>query len=357
MSVYLMRLTPQEPYFFGNEKTFNFPGSTVADKQNRYFIMGEKIPTQTTLIGTLRYILLPIKKEFREYTDDDKHKQINGETVGYRSFQYGGENKFGKIKGMSPVFLLKGNERLIPTPFDHTVIIDKKETTCYMPFEQYEPLGLNTKKEYPTAYNAKDGITSSFLNIDELKDGKKAGKIYQPQVIFKTDTRVGINREAKSNGFFKKEYVALEKEYSFGVYVKLADDLIPQDSVAYMGQGKSLFTVSFEKVEDDAPKKFYKVVGSFLRDGIAYCLSDVFVKTSVYDHVTFAITDTRDYRAYTTNDGKVIKDSRLYKLIRAGSIFKTDTYEEFIKDVSNQNVEVIGYNKIVSNKAIKENNG
>jgi CRISPR type III-B/RAMP module-associated protein Cmr3 len=349
MSVYLMRLTPQEPYFFGNEKTFNFPGSTVVDKQNRYFIMGEKIPTQTTLIGTLRYILLPVKKEFGAYEDDEKVK--NGEAVGDRSFQYGSENKFGKIKGMSPVFLLKGNERLIPTPFDHTVIIDKKETTCYMPFEQYEPLGLNAGKEYPTAYNAKNGITSSFLNIDESKDGKKTGSICQPWDIFKTDVRVGINREAKRNGFFKKEYVALEKEYSFGVYVELADDLIPQNSVAYvayMGQGKSLFTVSFERVEDDAPKKFYKVVGSFLRDGIAYCLSDVFAETTIYDHVSFAITDTRDYRAYTTNDGKVTKDSKLYKLIRAGSIFKTNTYEEFIKDVSNPNVEVIGYNKIVS---------
>ena len=222
-----------------------------------------------------------------------------------------------------------------------------------MPFEQYEPLGLNTEKEYPTAYNAKNGITSSFLNIDESKDGKKTGNICQPWDIFKTDTRVGINREAKSNGFFKKEYVALEKEYSFGVYVELADDLIPQDSVAYiayMGQGKSLFTVSFERVEDDAPEKFYKVVGSFLRDGIAYCLSDVFAKTSVYDHVTFAITDTRDYRAYTTNDGKVIKDSRLYKLIRAGSVFKTSTLGELKKDISDPNVEVIGYNIIVSNK-------
>ena len=348
MSMYLMRLTPWEPYFFGNEKTFNFPGSTVADKQNRYFIMGEKIPTQTTLIGTLRYILLPVRKEFREYTDDDK--QINGETVGYRSFQYGSENKFGKIKGMSPVFLLKGNERLIPTPFDHTVIIDEKETTCYMPFAQYESLGLNTEKEYPTAYNAKNGITGSFLNIDESKDGKKTGSICQPWDIFKTDTRVGINREAKSSGFFKKEYIALEKEYSFGVYVELADDLIPQDSVAYMGQGKSLFTVSFERVEDDAPEKFYKVVGSFLRDGIAYCLSDVFAETTIYDHVSFAITDTRDYRAYTTNDGKVTKASKLYKLIRAGSVFKTSTLGELKKDISDPNVEVIGYNKIVSNK-------
>jgi hypothetical protein len=217
-----------------------------------------------------------------------------------------------------------------------------------MPFEQYEPLGLNAGKEYPTAYNAKSGITSSFLNIDESKDGKKTGSICQPWDIFKTDTRVGINREAKSNGFFKKEYVALEKEYSFGVYVELADDLIPQNSVAYMGQGKSLFTVSFERVDDDAQTDFYTEIGGFLCDGIAYCLSDVFAETTIYDHVSFAITDTRDYRAYTTNDGKVTKDSKLYKLIRAGSIFKTNTYEEFINDVSAPNVEVIGYNKIVS---------
>lgn len=348
MSMYLMRLTPQEPYFFGNEKTFNFPGATVADKQNRYYIIGEKIPTQTTLIGTLRYILLPVKKESRNYDADEKRK--NEETVGARSFQYGNENLFGKIKGISPVFLLKGNERVIPTPRDHTVIINNKETTCYTPFDKYEDLGSYANKKYPTAFNAKDGITSSFLNIDEIEDDKKTGRIYQPWDIFKSDVRIGINRSAKKKGFFKKEYAALQKGFSFGAYVELADDLIPQYSVVYMGQGKSLFTVSFESVDDDAQKEFYKVIVSFLQDDIVYCLSDVFAKPSVYGHTSFAITDTRDYRAYTTNDGKVTKDSKLYKLIRAGSVFKTSTYEELKSEINDRNVEVIGYNIIVSKK-------
>ena len=58
-----LKFTPLEPYFFGNEKTFSFPNSKDGGQlRNSYLIKSESIPSQTTLFGTIRYLLLPHKK-------------------------------------------------------------------------------------------------------------------------------------------------------------------------------------------------------------------------------------------------------------------------------------------------------
>ena len=52
MSTYLVRLTPQEPYFFGNEKNLEFKGQKNRGQMtNRYYIKSERTPLQTTLLG------------------------------------------------------------------------------------------------------------------------------------------------------------------------------------------------------------------------------------------------------------------------------------------------------------------
>ena len=339
MSLYLMRITPQEPYFFGNEKTFGFPGAEVSLMSNRYYISGERVPAQTTLIGVLRYILLPHKKANFSYTDQEKKE--NAETVGDKSFRYGESNTFGKIKKISPVFLLKGNDRLIVTPFDHRVNVDGQniEATNYTPFSDYQQCGEMTKKIYPADFNGKDGIADCYMSLD--------GTIYSNSDIFITNMRIGINREQRD--FFKKDYVALKPEFSFGVYVELEDTLLPPagTSVVYMGQGKSLFTVSFENQADGVQEQFYAAIASKLRGDVVYCLSDMFLHSNIYNQTTFAITDTRDYRSYTTADGRVTKGSKLYKLIRAGSIFIPKDYEEFEKSLIDESVSIVGYNQYI----------
>jgi hypothetical protein len=336
MSLYLIRFTPRESYFFGNEKTFGFPGSNVSSKVSHYYISGEDIPAQTSLIGTLRYILLPVKKDFADYSDSDK--KTNGDAVGYKSFKYGEENKFGKIKGLSPIFILKGEEKLIVTPYDHQI-----NEKSYTYFPDYKPCSEFSDKVYPPAYNAKDGISHSYMSLLD-------GKIYSRSDIFKTDTRIGINRG--SHDFFKKDYVAMNDGFAFGAYVELEDDLTPPtNTIAYMGQGKSLFTVEFIYQEDAAAKnKFYAAVADKLHSDIVYCLSDVFVTSAIYDKTKFAITELKDYRAYTTPDGKVSKDSSLYRVIKAGSIFIPSNYTELKEMITDENTQIIGYNTIISKK-------
>ena len=343
MSLYLMKITPHEPYFFGNEKNYGFPGAEASSMSNRYYIVGEKVPAQTTLIGVLRYILLPHKKVDFSYTDQEKKE--NAEAVGDKSFQYGNANEFGKIKNMSPVFLMKHDEKLIVTPYDHKIktSVDGNGSRTvakkYTPFSDYRSCGELSKKKYPVDFNGKDGIAKCYMSL--------GGDIYWDSDIFVTCPRVGINRE--KSDYFKKDYIELKPDFSFGTYVELDDTLSPSEknSIVYMGQGKSLFTVSFEKQADGAREKFYSDIASVLRRDVVYCLSDMFLRNDVYAHTVFAITDTRDYRSYTTADGRVTKGSRLYKLISAGSIFMPEDQTKFEELLADETVSVIGYNKYI----------
>ena len=80
---------------------------------------------------------------------------------------------------------------------------------------------------------------------------------------------------------------------------------------------------------------------------MVYLLSDSFVTSDIYDQTDFAITDTRDYRAYVVENGKVRKGSILYKVLSAGSIFVPKNCDEFIKRFENKTENVIGYNVII----------
>lgn len=340
MSKYLMTLTPQEAYFFGNEKTFSF-SEKVSNREKRYYIHGERTPSQTTLLGALRYILLPNKKPYREYTEADIAE--NNAAVGSESFQYGKDLNFGKIQKISPLFLVNGKDSFVVTPFDHTV-----GEEFYTPFSEYI-VSLDKTFTYPVAYDAKSGIENSYMRVSD-------GKIFQYKDIFSSVTRTGINRAESKNGLFKKEYFALKEGFSFAVYVTLDDDVTPKDTIVYLGQGKSLFTVKFTAAEQNEDKDLGKAVSSRLRPDLFYCFGDSFVNSDVYNDALFAITDIKDYRAYTTSYAKEEnksgfyksskKDSYLYKLIKAGSIF-IPKKETFAQKFANSSVEKIGFNVLL----------
>lgn len=382
MSHYLMKLTPQEPYFFGNEKSFQYTGTDIGDSRNRYYIAGEPVPAQTTLIGMLRYIMLPHKNANRNYNSDQVCE--NNAVVGERSFRYDGQNKneFGKILKIAPLFLLHGEDRLVATPFDHSMVKEnairddnrEKEkaakaknecfvprTVYYTPFSEYACFA-NQKKCYPllkdgngkdlaNGYDVKLGIANSYMSVTD-------GRIYTYSDIFATDTRIGINRTNKKEGFFKKDYVALKEGFAFAAYIQLADDIVPPSgsTVVYLGQGKSLFTVQFTEVDCKAEQNLEREIAKYLGEQVVYCMSDMFLTSDIYTHTKFAITETRDYRAYTTNvQGKVYKDPTLYKLIRAGSVFIPTDKEDFLNRLGNDHVSVIGYNTAIPLFAKKEN--
>jgi hypothetical protein len=89
-------------------------------------------------------------------------------------------------------------------------------------------------------------------------------------------------------------------------------------------------------------------------------MSDAFLPDStadngegIYADTKFAVTDLRDYRAYTTNDGEIKKHDTLYRLIKAGSIFIPKD-ESFVAAFKDENVQVIGYNETIKGKKKRE---
>lgn len=337
MKTYKVTFTPLEPYFFGNEKGFAYPkqkdGSQTNKSQfsNQYFIRSEVLTSQSTLLGAMRYHLLPVKRSnWSEYTPEDK--ALNNEAVGEQSFDPACDRTFGIISKISPVFIQQDGNILVPVPMNHI-----KGEAAYTPFCEYKTVTTPFGDRYYTEeYNAKDGICTDYMSLAD-------GVIVERSAIFKPETRIGINRFAKKTGFFKKEYYTLNKGFSFGAYITLKGDSDPEDGVLFLGQGKSAFAFSFVEEEN----KLSEQIKQYLPDGVAYCLGDTFTEPEIYDKCKFSVTDTKTYRAYSKQGGTVSKKDVLYRVISAGSVFIPVDIEAFADFVRKDNVNRIGYNEII----------
>lgn len=351
MPTYRITFTPSGPYFFGNEKTFQYPGQSVKnDFGSIYYIKGEKLPMQTTLLGALRYIILPQKG-----LGENLRSPNTIQAIGKSSFDIDSEEiqSFGKIKSVSPVFLRKDEEYFIPTPFDHNSAAKKSEDGAYYysPLSDYGEVDtIDGKKLYLRDYDAKFGVTDSYMSLSDA---------HLETDLFTSDVRVGVNRADHSDGgFFKKEYVALKRGYAFAVFAEIErEDLSNKVFTVLLGQGKVAFSVSFEKTDANSVKDFEeKIVRVFEKNPVSYdrmyCMSDMLADCDdLYGEMRFAITKTRDYRSFKTKiGGGVEKGSKLHRLIAAGSIFIPDgeAPQNWMKNtVKQKNAASIGFNQMI----------
>jgi len=354
---YLVKLTPQEPYFFGNEKRFIFAKEDNQGQMgNSYFIKSEKTPLQTTLLGMMRYILAP-KKGYK-YIGDEKNTKI----IGQKSFDITcTEQEFGVIEDLSPLFLMKGEDKYVVTPFDcvddNKKFVDKtgeedkknKKIYSYTPFKKYRKIETDSgEKWYAAEFDVKEDIENSYVSLSDKK-------IVKADDIFGTDVRVGNKKKTsgkakqKDSGFFKKEYCYLKDGFIFAFYVTLNNTNKPQNTQVFLGQGKSLFTVEFTKAENTLSQE----IAGILPENICYCLSDVYTTSEIYNSCLFSVTQTKDYRSYITKaEGKIEKGSVLYKLIKAGSVFIVSDKEKFNKQINKDKAhcQKIGWNILIQNE-------
>lgn len=351
MACYKVNFSPMGPYFFGNEKNFKFPGQKKGQEYcNNYFIRSEDTPSQTTVLGALRYLLLPnINNEF---TYSDEEKEENNKAVGEVGFKAESPNiqSFGRIQMISPLFLEDGSgHHFISCPLDHICGQSK-----YSPFLDYEEVKTSEgKKLFAKDYDIKNnGLEGGYLCIE-------TGNIIKKKDVFRPTIRVGINRSKPEDGFFKKEYKILVNRYSFSVYAIInspSEEEMSTQRIITMGQGKAPFVVSMEVVDDDAienlKEKISTIICSKIPDGYSkiYCFGDAFSNANPCNETVFAVYDTRDFRSFVRSNQSawvVQKGSLLHRMIKSGSVFLVENPTDWLKKHSHPNGEQIGFNQFI----------
>lgn len=360
MKTYRVDFKPISPYFFGNEKTFPYTGQRIGQSlSNAYYIKSERMPSQTTVLGALRYIFLAHKNN--DYTYTAREFAENAKRVGAESFDVAKKEAqdFGIIEEISPVFLYhKEKGVLIPTPFDHN---EARGSDIYQPFENYAVAQTpDGEKLYTADYNPKIGLTNSYMVLDTQK-------IIPNEDIFSEEDRIGIAVDKTEKSFFKKKYAMLGKGYSFSVYLTLSDNgaveiLKKSDGGAvsvFMGQGKSAFLVSFTEEANTVQKKISAILTQKLPLGgqKLYFWGDAMLgsSTALYEKTSFSVIKTKDYRSFgitykNSEKGKVgrfQKKDTLCKWIAAGSVLIVPCADEILKLFENPNAKKIGLNQIV----------
>lgn len=331
MSRYLVRFTPMEPYFFGNEKTLRYPGDAANHYGNLYFVRGENTPLQTALLGTLRFLLL--EENGRSADNFSPLSDAEKALIGKESFkaEQCEKQSFGCISSMSALFLTDREGRYyVPLPMDHNTASSRKD---YSPLDSYQKMEtLDGQKLFSPQYNPKSPAASGWLCLSD-------STVHTD--LFESDLRVGINRRKDEDGFFKKEYRKLKEGFSFSVICEMEDDgrfSGGHSRIASMGQGRSAFTVSFKPLgkEDADPEELLRAIletshREILKDGqsLIYCVSDIFPQGDLYEGLLFAASGSREYRSLRTqttrdeNGCERLSRSRhgvLCRLLQAGSV-------------------------------------
>lgn len=342
MSTFLIKLTPLEPYFFGSERTFNF-GDTKQFSKVKYFISSNEIPSQTTLLGMLRKIIIEVENLFNSefnYNEDQKIKI--DELIGKNSFNLDDLNlDFGIIKNIYPLFIIDEYQNYyIKTPFDHK---DGYNYNAHNDFLKIQT--THGEKKIPKDFKVKVGISDGYLC---LKDKRIRTD------LFNSCVRVGINKgktlenQNKEHAFYKKEYKTLKEKFSFAFFADLGDyNNLPESYLATLGQGKSLFEVNIQKKSND----LIEIIKDTLSVGKPrkYVLSPCLFKDSY--EFEGAILKTKEFRYITLTKeknyfGKFKKSPELFNLVTAGSIIYSGN-EVDNKLSYKEHFEKIGMNTIL----------
>ena len=192
---------------------------------------------------------------------------------------------------------------------------------------------------------------------------------------------MGINRQSQRteeeklelNGFFKKEYIILNKGYSFLFYAQVEDHFpVRANTVAYVGQGRTPFAVHMEAVGEDDRKPLIpaccvpdvvQVNGEKKPVCCCVALSDCYYpgdNAELRSACSLMLAESRDYRVFTTNyqargnQKRYRKHECGLKLLQAGSVFlffgsdtqtPAEQMAEFRARVHQPHAEIAGFNQ------------
>lgn len=347
MPKYLIKLTPMEPYFFGGERTFGF-GKDTKTKQP-YYIVSEKMLSQPTLFGTLRYLVLAQNNALiNQEKSGDAASLVGTKSFLFEKARKNEKQNFGKINGISPVFLVKDDVWYVRTPYNHNPREKNDKNKVYTPFEM-DVLPVTSgsgEKLHPTDYKAKNGYGGGYVSLD------KELKVIYDDDLFTSVVRTGVDSHRteteydNKSSFFKKERVKLEKGFSFAFIADVEDSFHEETTVVFMGQDKSPFRCEITETNEDLIGKVTVTFKGKNTYPVKYALSDVLPLGETFTGCDdYCIADTRVIRNLESDMNassyyaRLKKSEKLYRIINAGSVFYTD-----VKHLNNEALKVIGMN-------------
>ncbi len=350
MAEYMIKLTPMEPYFFGGERVFQFVTNSnkkdnnsdnggAAEKYSEYYIISRDIPDQTTLLGTLRYVVLEKENKLKGSKDD------KDDLVGDKSFSFstGEPQHFGKIRSISPVMLLSEQESrmkfIVKNPFHNkfretsgaSEDINANGGREFKPIKMSDEKFITSESAYSIAlplegeYIAKNGYGQGYYNLSD-------DKIVSWDKIFRTHELTGIDKNRSEEAYFKRQYCIMNRGYSFVFFADLdGEGYDDYNTICYMGQKRSAFKIEFKA--SDSINKSYQDVERSVREHFRasqnwyYALSDLILEEETDTaNKNFFIAETKRIRNMENSlakDGSVIRKrgSVQYNLITAGSVY------------------------------------
>jgi CRISPR-associated protein Cmr3 len=371
---YVATITPLEPYTFGTEQGSKYNSKDVLETGKESYIMETSfMPEQTTILGTLRYIVLANKGLLRsDYNYADDKSEINA-AIGSESFSFfHPDRQFGVIKSISPVYIVakstcsEDKKTYIPNPFCNKRGLklsdkeseERKKTNKngFVPIKMSDDEVLTThgkRMSFPDGkkeYDAKEGHGTGFIELS-TRDIKMEDELFAKNVI--VGNRADSRNQDNKDGFFKREIVSFNHEsenednvkYSFAVEIEAEENSFPNKIVAYMGKKRSAFLFEFDEAKEAAIDT--KVENALQTDDSRwyYALSDLYLEN--YEAEQFAIVEKKKIRNLETNlsESSYVKrrkkSERRITLIKAGSVFRQD-----ITDIA-VGYKVAGYNHII----------
>jgi CRISPR-associated protein Cmr3 len=359
-------LTPLDHYFFGGE-------NLNTDGTEKYYQRSTQLPQQTTLLGTMRFLLLKLDNSIldgNKIIDKEKAKKLIGEN----SFNKSSKSQYGKINAISEVLLWHETEGFyLPmlawenTNNDINTLIEQGNNKCFF--------GGKMKKDnfLLPYYEAKNGTKEYWIGQD--------GKPFQENIF--VEYRHSGNFKNKKNkvdddedAYFKMCYYHLKHPFSFVFNMEISDDtvvnkLIRNNHIVTAGGEQSKFMCEIKKLDDSNPKRisediYEKAYSPFSDSQFTKVIltADAFTEEeNLYQNSLFAVTQIKKMRfmqssVEKTNEynnrmqgksGKGIrvglKQSRLFNLLKRGSVFYFSKGYNMDKFLQNTSFETIGYNK------------
>ncbi len=340
MAQYKIKITPLQYYFFGGEKHDE-------EFKINYSVESLDYPQQTTILGMLRYALLVHKGWLKGNSIKMDIGDVDG-LIGPESFRYGTkENKFGKIKSVSPLYFIHENTDYFFAPLDFSFDLNRD-------FELSKDGQVYNYKSYGSHIGNclinQNGVAQSLFDI--------IGEVSQ------VGNEKAEKGGTKEDAFYKQKMKKLEDGWSFAVNAEIDLDLDGLNMNIPFGGEKCIFNIHFEKVEKEKP---FTVPANYSRiQPFIYCISDCFIDNIDIKNLPFAVTDSvsfRNLKSKTTTknfyafkreqniDNGMVRSSR-YQLLKRGSVLYFDSTEERDKlkaALENNSSRTIGFNQFLTN--------